>query len=69
MPENRTVLDMWLTIQTQWVVSTGGAVGLNYQSLESAMRMSQVPTADQPQLFADLRIIERAAMNAMSKTR
>lgn len=62
-PEHVPALDLWGVIGTQWVYSgMGSATGLNYASVEAAMRLHGVPRADRAQRFEELRIMERAAL-------
>lgn len=38
LPENWPVVQAWLRVQTQWRMSFGGPVGLDYPAVESVLR-------------------------------
>lgn len=65
-PENRQALEVFLALQTQWRTGAlGGVLGLDYTALEAVLRMMQV--TDQPTMFEDMQIMERAALEELSK--
>jgi hypothetical protein len=62
----------FLAVQTQWVWSSGGMgapqrEGLSYPGVESAARLGGVRRALWPALFADLRVMELAVLNAQGE--
>lgn len=63
----------FLDLRTQWqiVAGMGGerVTGLNYQSVESVMRIKQIKPKDKPDLFRDLQIMESAALDVMNKAK
>lgn len=62
-PEHVPALELWGIVGTQWLYSgMGGATGLNYGGVEAAMRLHGVPRADRADRFAELRVMERAAL-------
>lgn len=64
-PDCVPVLRLWSAVVTQWRYSAGGdRTGLDYAGVEAALRMLAVPRRDWPDLFTDLRIMERSAMEA-----
>jgi len=50
---------------TQWQVGSGGPVGLDYGVLREVMRLTGVARSDWPQVFADVRVMESAALDEM----
>jgi hypothetical protein len=44
----------------------GGATGLDYNVIPVTLRLMRVPRADWPDMFDDLRVMESAALSAMS---
>lgn len=66
-PENATALDVFVQMGTQWRVGAGGAVGLDYGVLPFVMRMSGVPPRERGEVFEAIRVMEHAALQAMSE--
>lgn len=69
-PENWPVLRLFASLATQWRVGFNGPVGLDYQALNgwSGRRLlAGIPRADWDALFADLQIMELAALETMRK--
>lgn len=52
-------------MSTQWDVGMGGAVGLKYSALESVLRFIGVPRSEWAQLFDDVQVMERVALQYM----
>lgn len=52
---------------TQWRVGMAGAIGLDYAALPAVMALSRIPEADQPEVFADLRVMESAALKVFGE--
>lgn len=65
--------DVWPAVEafsalgTQWRVSANGPVGLDYAAIPVVFRMLGVRREDWQDLFDDLRLIERAALEEMHK--
>ena len=58
---------MFLRMQTQWNVSMNGLIGLNYQALETLIRLYKI---EEPlELFEKVQVIERAALVKMNSKR
>ena len=65
--------DCWLAVRafnllsTQWRIGPGGATGLDNAAISPSLQMAglTVTDAEWPQLFADLRTLEAAALDAM----
>lgn len=51
-------------VQTQWSVGMGGPTGLDYTRVRAGLRLAGVKST--PELFQQLRILERAALSALS---
>ena len=65
--ENWEAMMMFLRMQTQWNVSMSGLVGLNYQALETLIRLYKI---EEPlELFEKVQVIERAALVKMNSKR
>jgi hypothetical protein len=58
----------FLAVQTQWIYASGGMgwqrMGMNFTGVESGARMAGRPRSTWPALFADLRGIEHAVLQA-----
>lgn len=50
-------------VRGQWNLGPAGPVSLNYQSVESALRMMGIPRRNWPDLFDDLQHIEAGALS------
>ncbi|MBY0474219.1 MAG: DUF1799 domain-containing protein [Nitrosomonas sp.] len=62
--ENWESVMLFLAMGTQWTVSaTGHAIGINYVSLESAMKLANIKKKKRASLFIDVRIMESAALD------
>jgi hypothetical protein len=62
-PECLRVFNLWISVQTQWRISgMGGATGLDYAGVEACMRMRGVHKTEWVSVFADLQVMERAAL-------
>lgn len=62
--ENWPTVTMFMRLQTQWIVTMGGIVGLNYQSVEFLFRIEGI---DNPrEMLADLQVMEAAALDVMN---
>lgn len=55
---------MFLRCSTQWRVSFGGYVGLDYKAVIEILRLYDSLT---PELFEDIQIMERAALGKLNK--
>jgi hypothetical protein len=61
-PENVAAVNVFIAMGTQWNVGPGGAVGLNYPSLETTMRLLGVPKRERADVFEQVRVMEDAAL-------
>ena len=64
-PENRQAVEVFLTLRTQWRAGMSGFTGLDYAVLPEMWRRLRVPPADRDSTFADLQVLEQAALEAM----
>lgn len=62
-PENEEVFWLWAGLQTQWTASMAGAIGLNYASVESYLRMKDIPKKRRKQIFPLIQTMEHAALD------
>lgn len=68
-PDNRQAVQVFLALRTQWNCGPGGAVGLIYASLPEIWRRLKVPPSERDEVFASLRALEVAALDAMREDR
>ena len=64
-PENMQAYELFCAMDTQWRIGMAGPTGLDYAALPMALRMIGAARADWPQLMADIRVMESAALQAM----
>lgn len=58
---------LFQAVRTQWRVGVNGREGLDYGAVEIAMSRTGVPERDRDELFADLQVMEAAALDEWSK--
>jgi hypothetical protein len=63
--ENAAAMLMFLKLQTQWIVTQGGFIGLNYQSVQFLFTIGAV--ANQAEMMDDLQAMEMAALQVLNK--
>lgn len=63
-PDNMAVVELFMRLQTQWVPSMGGVLGLNYQSVEFLFKIEKIE--NQREMLADLQLMEVAALRVMN---
>ena len=69
-PEHADAYITFVNVTTQWqIAGMGGPVGLNYASVLPVLdRMHRAKTDDERDaIFADLQVIERAALEEMGR--
>jgi hypothetical protein len=64
-PENWRALELFVMLETQWNVGFSGATGLNYLVALAVIDRMKLDQAEADFLFADLRVMERAALPEM----
>jgi hypothetical protein len=62
-PENWPIFSLFLNLQTQWQTGMAGSVGLRYEALYPLLDRHFAD--DWQQAFDDMRVMERAALEAM----
>ena len=62
---NAKSVEVFSAMMTQWNAGPAGVIGLRYESIPPLLAMARVPRADWAQLFADLRVMEQAALEAI----
>lgn len=68
-PENRQSVLLFNAMRTQWRAAMGGYTGLDYGVLPEVWRRLKVPPADRDSMFADLQVLEDAALEEMRKAK
>jgi hypothetical protein len=66
-PENEDAWRLFCYAQTQWRVGPGGASGLDYTPLQHKMDRMRLAPEEYEALESDVRVMEFAALEAMSK--
>lgn len=66
-PENWAVLGLFSDMATQWYPGFNGPTGLNYAVLPVVFDLHEIANDKRRAHFNDLRIMERAALEIMSK--
>jgi len=56
---------LFLTLQTQWVMGPAGHTGLNYLTLFALLDRRYPDSADWEEAFADIQVLELAALQQM----
>lgn len=72
-PENVKVVEVFLALGSQWRMLAGahGAMylGLDYAVVQPVLELLQLKRKHWPQLFAELRMMERAALAVLNQAR
>lgn len=68
-PENWAALEVFAALGTQWRTGAAGATGLDYGVLPGVMDLLCVAPDDRRALFADIRVMEGAALKEMTRKR
>ncbi|WP_457935177.1 DUF1799 domain-containing protein [Pseudomonas aeruginosa] len=68
-PCNWTAFIVFEAMSTQWRAGMCGATGLDYTVLPVVMQMCGVAAGEQPAVFADIRVMEDAALKAFREQR
>lgn len=69
-PEHVEALELFMVVSGQWRVAAGFAVffvGLDYSAVEAAMNMRGVKRAERQRLFAEVRVMESAALKMLNR--
>lgn len=65
LPDNWQSVCIFNSLSTQWRVGYSGPTGLDYAVLDGMFKLAGVKKKDRPQVFADIRIMESAALTVM----
>ncbi|MHB1098250.1 MAG: DUF1799 domain-containing protein [Burkholderiales bacterium] len=65
LPENVETVRLFLDCSTQWRVSGGAILGLDYAAVEAVMNMRG--TENRNEVFEGIRIMERAVLEEWSR--
>ena len=66
-PEQEEVYTLFRALDTQWDYSFDGRTGFKYQVLPELWRRLRIPPERRDQVFIDLQVMERAALEEMRK--
>lgn len=66
-PDCWPAVRVFIAMDTQWRSGMGGPTGLDYAALPEVWRRLKVPPSERDDLFADLQVLERAALGEMRK--
>jgi hypothetical protein len=66
-PENLQAVRLFDQLRTQWRHGFGGPTGLDYAAVMLMLEFAAVPQPERPALFADLQVLEAAALEAIHK--
>jgi hypothetical protein len=63
-PENIQAINLFISLQTQWIVGAAGPTGLNYIPLFARMDRMKLSEQEYEWMFDDIRVIEAEALAA-----
>jgi hypothetical protein len=67
-PENVEAVNLFLSLGTQWLTNAmGHPQGISYLAIDALMAILAIPKKRRPELFADLQIMESAALNYINR--
>lgn len=64
-PEHWDVMNLFVTLRTQWRYSFGGPAGLDYTAITPTLDMLGIEVEDRRALFSDLQTLESEALSLM----
>ena len=65
-PENWPIFELFSRLRTQWAVGFGGPTGLRYEAIYPLLDRMNLSPADWEQAFADIQLMESAALQQIS---
>ncbi|WP_235511572.1 DUF1799 domain-containing protein [Acidovorax sp. Root568] len=68
-PENWPAFDLFQRLRTQWFVGFGGPTGLRYEAVYPSLDRMGLSTTEWGLMFADLQVMEAAALEQFSENR
>lgn len=66
---NRTTVNAFVSMLTQWRAGFSGAYGLDYCALPSVLELSGVPREQWPEIFEGVRVMEDVALDIFAANR
>jgi hypothetical protein len=66
-PENQETVAVFLALRTQWVITDGRILGLQYPSVLAAMTMMGVKKASRPTVFNGIHHMESAVLEIINE--
>lgn len=66
-PDTEQAVRVFDALRTQWRVGFDGPTGLDYGAIAPTMDLMSIDSTSRPDLFDDLRVMERAALAAIRK--
>ena len=67
-PDNSATVSVFCDMATQWRVGPAGLTGMDYKALPVVLNMRGIKRDGREDLFDGLRVMERAVLNAASKS-
>ncbi len=67
-PENWEAVQVFEALLSQWRMGFNGPIGLDYAAIPVVLRLRGVARKVWRQIFDDIRIMERAALDSMRET-
>jgi len=61
-PEHYQVYSVFIAMNTQWRTGMNGVTGLDYNALREVWDRTRTPEEDRDEIFYELQIMERAAL-------
>lgn len=66
-PENWPAFALFCRLGSQWRSGMGGPTGMDYMPLLALMDRMKLSDAEHDELFDDIQVLERSALEAMSQ--
>ncbi|WP_297111568.1 DUF1799 domain-containing protein [Tessaracoccus sp.] len=66
-PENWPSFQLFAELRTQWRHGLNGPTGLDYTAVLAVLRAKRLPRERADEMFADIRVMERAALNEIHR--
>ena len=66
-PDTALVVEVFMSMGTQWRIGMNGATGLDYSALPFVLRASNVKSKDWGEFLDDIRLMESVALKEMRK--
>lgn len=66
-PENWLSFSLFIGMSTQWRVGASGVIGLDYNALETVMKLQGVKKKQRKTIFNEVQVMEVAALEVILK--